>query len=160
MKSMLFSPALALLAALTFFACDASDQQDPLAAELDAAREATRKYQSFAAAQADGYTVQATGHRAGMGLHYLNPDLLDQTFEVGRPEILMYVEKSGGLELVGIEYATPIANLNSPPPAPAGFTGDADTWVVNTEFSLWTLHAWMWMENPHGLFNPHNPNIP
>lgn len=150
-----------LLALLTFAACDSNDDKDPLEVELDAVREATRKYESFAAAQADGYTVQATAHRTGMGFHYLNPNLLDQTFEASKPEILMYIEKSGGgMEFVGIEYATPIADLGNPPPAPAGFTGTTDEWVVNEEFSLWTLHAWIWLENPHGLFNGHNPNIP
>lgn len=153
--------SLLLLGALVLAACDSDSAPDPLAAELDLAREATRPFQSFAAAQAAGYTVRATEYRAGMGIHYLNPDLLDGTFEADKPEILMYVETAGGgMELVGLEYATPIADLGAPPPAPAGFTGSEDAWVVNDEFSLWTLHAWVWMENSHGLFSPHNPALP
>ena len=64
------------------------------------------------------------------------------------------------MELVAAEYATPIADLQNPPPAPSGFTGETDEWAVNSDFSLWTLHAWVWRENAHGLFAPHNPAIP
>ena len=148
----------ALLALLA--GCDAdAPAPDPLQAQLDAVRAATARYQDFAAAQADGYTVDATGYRTGMGHHFLNPALLDGTFEAERPELLMYVPVHGGMVLVGVEYATP-AGLASPPPAPEGFAGAADVWVINEEFGLWTLHLWNWLENPDGRFAPMNPRLP
>jgi hypothetical protein len=41
--------------------------------------------------------------------------------------------------------------------APEGFTGTDDVWDNNTAFQLWTLHAWIWLANPDGIFAPFNP---
>lgn len=32
--------------------------------------------------------------------------------------------------------------------------------VVNQAFDIWTLHAWVWKDNPAGIFYPTNPNVP
>lgn len=141
--------------------CDqGSPDADPAQRELAQLRTATEAFASFEAAMAAGYTVRATDHWTGMGIHYLNPDLLDDTFEPAKPEILMYVEQPGGtMEFVGVEYAVPV-DLDNPAPAPEGFTGDADAWVINEQFSLWTLHAWVVLDNPDGIFASHNPRVP
>lgn len=155
--------ALACCAALALLpACDSEDGgPTPVEAELSRVTEATRPLRDFSAAVAAGYSVQATDYFPHMGIHYLNPDLLDDRFEVERPEILVFVPTdAGGMDLVAVEYATPIADLGSPPPAPAGFAGTSDVWAVNEEFSLWTLHAWVWMENPDGVFASHNHMLP
>ena len=96
-----------------------------------------------------------------MGHHYLKATLLDGTFELEKPEVLLYApDENGKMQFVAVEYATPIEDLNNPPPAPEGFTGTEDVWEVNTEFSLWTLHAWVAMENPNGIFTSHNLLLP
>ena len=51
------------------------------------------------------------------------------------------------------------ADLESPPAAPSGFTGASNEGVINTTFSLWTLHAWIGMENPDGVFASHTPQL-
>ncbi len=71
----------------------------------------------------------------------------------------MYIERpEGGMQLVGVEYAVPV-DLDNPAPAPEGFTGDTDVWVINEEISLRTLHAWIWLENPDGVFAPFSPLV-
>lgn len=129
--------------------------------EVARLRAAIAKYHDIDKALADGYTVEFTGYRTQMGFHYLNPPLLDDQFEVERPEVLMYAPAAnGGLRFVGVEYAVPIVDLQNPPPPPEGFSGGADAWAVNQEFSVWTLHVWVGLENPEGLFAHHNPRLP
>jgi len=153
--------------ALALTGCDSEDNTPPYMLELDRLRAATDAFQDFNAAAPAGYAAEVINPATGdsyfpmMGVHYLNPNLLDDHFDVEHPEILIYLPHDDGhMELVAVEYATPIADLDAPPPAPAGFTGTADAWSINEDFSLWTLHAWVWMDNPSGVFAPHNPDVP
>ncbi|HLT46784.1 MAG TPA: hypothetical protein VK002_06100 [Rubricoccaceae bacterium] len=153
--------------ALALTGCDSEDNPPPYMLELDRLRAATDAFQDFNAAAPAGYAAEVINPATGdsyfpmMGVHYLNPNLLDDHFDVEHPEILIYLPHDDGhMELVAVEYATPIADLDAPPPAPAGFTGTADAWSINEDFSLWTLHAWVWMDNPSGVFAPHNPDVP
>lgn len=129
--------------------------------ELARLRAAVARYHNFEHAVADGYDVQLTEYRRQMGFHYVKLSLLDGAFDVANPEVLLYVPApNGGWRFVGVEYAVPIADLNNPQPAPEGFTGDADAWVINREFSVWTLHVWVGLNNPDGIFAPMNPRLP
>lgn len=75
--------------------------------------------------------------------------------------MLIYVnDPSGKMRLVAVEYGIPIEDLDNPPPPPEGFTGDHDVWKVDTEFSLWILHAWVVMKNPVEIFAARNPLLP
>ena len=95
-----------------------------------------------------------------MGFHYLNASLLDDKFEVEKPELLLYApDENNKLKFVAVEYAVPVEDLNNPPPVPEGFKGNDDVWEINTEFKLWTLHVWVKLENPDGIFAPHNPAL-
>ena len=94
-----------------------------------------------------------------MGFHYLKTGILDAAFDYARPELLVYANVPGktGLQLVAVEYAAPTNLLSTPP---AGFTGDVDQWDRNDQFGLWTLHAWVWMANPDGVFADTNVVLP
>jgi len=123
--------------------------------ELQEAKIATAKYNSFNQAIRDGY-VDINVIVPEMGYHYLKMDRLNATFEFDKSEILVYNrEENGQMKLVALEYAVPISLS---PDAPAGFTGDNDHWAVY-QGTLWTLHAWVWEPNPGGVFNPTNPNV-
>lgn len=127
--------------------------------ELARARAATARYHQLENALADGY-VDIDVVIPNMGHHYLNSGLLDAVFEVERPELLVYAERPNGtLKLVAVEYAVPRDPVN-PPPAPEGFTGDEDVWFPDTNFNLWTLHAWVWHGNPDGILSAFNPHVP
>jgi hypothetical protein len=61
------------------------------------------------------------------------------------------------LQLVAVEYAVP-TNLAAAPPE--GFDGKLDEWDRNDTFGLWTLHAWIWLPNPDGVFADTNSLLP
>jgi hypothetical protein len=141
--------------------CDDEESPDPTQTELNDLKHVVQSYASVDKAIQNGYDNEFTGYRAQMGFHYLKASLLDDVFEVKKPEVLMFApNESGQLKFVGVEYAVPIVDMNNPPPAPEGFTGSQDVWEINTEFKVWTLHVWVGLDNPHGIFAPHNPNLP
>lgn len=93
-----------------------------------------------------------------MGYHFMKSELMDATFEVRKPEPLVYEKlEDGSFRLVAVEYAVPIAL--SPNAAPEGFTGSGDVWTRNGVLGLWLQHAWDWKNNPAGVFNPTNPLV-
>lgn len=125
--------------------------------ELQQVRAATAKYRNIENAKKDGY-VDIEVDVENMGHHFMKPSLVDGTFDLKQPEILVYNKNhEGQQELVAAEYAIPL-DL-SPTVAPAGFAGTNDVWDHNTGFGLWLLHAWVWAYNPDGVFNPTNPTV-
>lgn len=125
--------------------------------ELALARASTAKYHNIQTALADGY-VDINLYIPNMGWHYLKESLADENFEIDKPELLVYAEKpNGGLRLVAVEYAVPLPLSSTPP---EGFIGSEDVWTENVGAGLWTLHAWVWLNNPNGVFAPFNPNVP
>ena len=140
---------------------DDSVSKEPWSQEVEQLIKAIAPYHDIDVAKEAGYDIDLTGYRTQMGHHYLKESLLDEHFEVEKPEVLLYAPNGEGkLQLVGVEYATPIADMGDPPPPPSGFTGDADTWAINTEFNVWTLHVWIELDNPNGIFVPMNPKLP
>ena len=123
--------------------------------ELALAKSSTAKYHDIERALADGYT-DLNLYIPNMGWHFLNPAYVDGNFEIDKPELLVYANKpGGGYRLVAVEYGVPLSF-----PTPDGFTGDEDVWSLNAGAGLWTLHAWVWLNNPDGVFHPHNTRVP
>lgn len=123
--------------------------------ELARVRQATARYYDVSQAEADGY-VDIGLFVSGQGYHYVNFSLIDDTFDLENPEILVYAPSpNGGLRLVAVEFAVPDSF-----PVPEGFFGDSDVWDDNLAFHLWTLHAWVWQGNPNGMFADFNPHVP
>lgn len=123
--------------------------------ELQQAKIATAKYNDLKNAIADGYS-DINVIVPHMGFHYMKSEYVDGTFEIDKPEILVYAPNpsSGRLQLVAVEYAIPNTF-----PEPGGFTGSDDVWDNNSTFGLWLLHAWVWKYNPNGVFSPMNPDV-
>jgi hypothetical protein len=93
-----------------------------------------------------------------MGYHFMKQKISMQLLKSGNQNCWCTTkDESGKFELVAIEYAVPLDLLPDGPPE--GFTGSADAWDHNTDFGLWTLHAWIWQFNPDGVFKPMNPNV-
>lgn len=125
--------------------------------ELALVRGAAARYHNVEDAKKDGY-VDINVVLPNMGRHLLKESLLDATFDAEHPELLVYTEEPGGhLSLVAVEYAVPLALSETPP---NGFPGGADQWFPDQVFKLWTLHAWVFRENPDGMFNPTNRRVP
>jgi hypothetical protein len=124
--------------------------------ELQQARAATARYRHLENAKKDGYgDIDVIVEN--MGYHYMKLDNVDATFDVRKPEILVYAKHDdGSYELVAVEYAVPLGLSVS---APEGFSGSMDVWDENHGFGLWLLHAWVWSYNPDGVFNSTNPLV-
>jgi len=122
--------------------------------ELQQARAATARYRDLKNAIKDGYT-NINVDVPNMGHHFMKASLVDATFDIRQPEILVYNGlDSGNPELVAVEYAIPIDQ-----PMPEGFTGSNDVWNGTSGFPLWLVHAWVWKFNPAGVFNWTNPDV-
>jgi hypothetical protein len=122
--------------------------------ELQQARAASARYRNINNAIRDGYTNIGVDVE-NMGHHYMRSDIVDGTFDIRQPEILVYNGREDGTqELVAVEYAVPLTF-----PKPEGFTGSADVWNGTSGFPLWLLHAWVWHYNPDGVFNWTNPLV-
>lgn len=143
-------------------ASDASFGPD-VAKDLAALRRVTAPYHDFATGKNAGWGTQITGcmtdpgGAGGMGFHYGNTDFIDGTAQVERPQLLLYEPESNGkLRLVAVEYIIPYtfhARSDTPPELFGRQFKQVDA------FQLWGLHAWVWKENPSGMFADWNPNV-
>lgn len=143
---------------------EAKGRNANLKSELQLVKKHTARFNSFDQAAKEGYAdplpFNPSPYIPNMGFHYINVGKIDGTFEMTEPEILLYVpNEDGELKLVGIEYAVPMALS---PEAPEGFSGYEDEWEANPNVAggSWTLHVWLYKDNPNGIFAPHNPNVP
>lgn len=138
-------------------ASSSHDRIPPAAlAQLEQVRHAAAKYFDVKAAEADGY-VDIGLDIGNMGLHFLNPALVDDgVFDPTKPEALVYQFDLQSYEyrLVAVEYVSPLTAR-----APEGFIGPADKWGRFGDM-FWTLHAWVYEFNPRGVFAPTNPRMP
>ena len=130
--------------------------------DLARLRAATAQFHQFDKAVAAGWSTKITGcmeqaGTGGMGFHYGNVGLIDGTVQADKPELLLYEpEKNGRLRLVAVEYIIPYA-IHSRDAAPPVLFGRP--FIRNDFFQLWGLHAWVWEENPSGMFADWNPRV-
>jgi hypothetical protein len=145
---------------------------------VPAAKKATASFRKLAVAKKAGYTLElkttpANGSVAciedptagGMGVHMVNPKLLDAAVGVETPEALVYSPERYGssLELVAVEYVVDRKAWRSAgnTTAPRLF-GRQFALITKNPFGLkpfYALHAWIWRKNPSGLLAPYNPEI-
>ena len=163
MRSKTLAIPVSIIFLMTFAVAAFGGATNPAALrELAAARKATAQYQNAELPTWDGAAggyVQASPRVPGMGYHYANFGLVDGTFDVTAPEILLYEDAGSGRRLVAVEY---IVISGAVPPD--GFTGTDDVWTSPPPEApfppgTWTLHAWLWQGNPDGIFAEFNPNI-
>ncbi len=126
--------------------------------EVQQLRDAAVNFTNFDEAFAAGWNQDVSGYVPGMGHHFLNEDYLDGTFDITKPEILLFLpvitNDSTEWVFVCAEYSVPIEF-----DMPEGFTGDKDVWEPNGPGTLHTLHCWIGLDNPDGIFNPTNSLI-
>jgi len=92
----------------------------------------------------------------GMGQHYVNMELLnDPAVDPLRPEALVYEADEGGkLKLVAVEWIVP--GTGNALETPKVYGRD---FHYNTDLGVWVLHAWIWSNNPSGMFEDWNPKV-
>jgi hypothetical protein len=144
-------------------------QDDRSWSALDDVRTATGPYHSLDTALADGFVPfdldggdNATcfeNEAGGMGVHYVRN--IDDTVSATDPEAMVYeLTPDGATRLVGVEYIVP-----------EEFVEDDDGSVVSLPSVLgqdfhkhsflpvYILHAWVWEENPSGVYADYNPVV-
>jgi hypothetical protein len=129
--------------------------------DLATVRQVTASFHNFDKATAAGWSAQITpcmdSPEGGMGFHYGNVALIDGTARVDQPELLLYEPESNGrLRLVAVEYIIPYT-FHSRDAAPPVLFGQEFQQV--DAFQLWGLHAWVWRNNPSGIFANWNPGV-
>ena len=147
-----------------------SDDSPSANALLAAVRAATAKYHDVSAAEAAGYQLGYKGVVTGcisnptagaMGYHYFNWTKMDDPSIVGDdPEVLVYhTGDDGTLVLGAVEWVVPKALWdaagNTAPPVVFGQT----LHILNPVLNWYVEHAWVWTENPSGMFADWNPNV-
>lgn len=133
--------------------------EDRVAATL-----ANAAFQDVAVAEDAGYasSIDTLGcfespELGGMGVHYIDGDLMDATVDITEPEALVYeLDATGAITgLVAHEYIVPVdAWTSSRPPRLFGMD-----FHRHPTLPLWVLHAWLWKDNPAGVFEDWNPAV-
>jgi hypothetical protein len=144
---------------------------------LEGSKPATARFHDTDAANAAGYTatvVDVAGKSCidqpgvgGMGVHLLNPTLLDANADATQPEALVYAPaENGKLKLAALEYIVfkqaweDVHGVNAAPPSLFG-----EPFLFNpapNRFGIpafYALHSWIWKPNPTGTFQPWNPRV-
>ena len=93
----------------------------------------------------------------GMGFHFGKPGIIDGTLNELEPEVLLYEPQKGGLQLVAAEFIIPYEFAPKEGPAPTLFGGREFTRFDDN--GVWGLHAWVFKNNPRGVFANFNPAV-
>jgi hypothetical protein len=130
---------------------------------LKSVRQATARFNSTTQAlragyQPDDHCVAVPG-LGGMGYHWVNEDLVGPFWDPREPQVLLYAPGRGGnLRLVGVEYIViDVPDIEQEHP----HFGDQPFDVGGTPIPdpHWSLHVWLYEDNPNGMFAPFNPNV-
>jgi hypothetical protein len=135
------------------------------------ARNATGEFRDIEAAKAAGYTVKVAdlagieciqSAEGTMGIHMLNPALLDDRIEETKPELLVYEPGfKGRMKLVALEYLVLEDAWKGSSP-PELFGKEFDLTPAGNRYGLpdfYALHAWIFRDNPSGDLAPYNPKV-
>lgn len=159
-KTLIILALVAVLALSLATAVQASTQS-----ELAKVRRATAQFHRTETAQAVGYDlVPGLDHCfdnpgvGAMGFHYIHTGILDTTVELLKPEAMVYAPgPNGKLQLAAVEYIVPDELWdaeNSELPSLMG-----QHFHLNEDLGVYVLHAWVWKNNPSGMFEDWNPNV-
>jgi hypothetical protein len=137
------------------------------------ARDATAAFNDPAAALAAGYDLLTDAADlacidqpgAGtMGIHYVKGSLVQAgTIDVARPQALVYERTpEGQLQLAAVEYVVLQAGWDVGHGTPPSLFGEEFMLTpADNRYGLpafYSLHAWIWKENPMGMFSMWNPS--
>ena len=140
------------------------------AGAFDSPKNSTARFHDVDKAKEAGYTVTvidkarlsciAQPGQGAMGIHLLNPTLLDDKIDADQPELLVYERRNdGSMKLVALEYLI-FQSLSHG--RPSLFGQDFDEIPANNRYGIpasWALHAWIWKPNPSGMLYAWNPRV-
>jgi hypothetical protein len=168
----------------TAFACG---QHQSEVSMTDPARSATAKYYDLTVAKKAGYSILADAagitciaepQMGAMGVHYVKGDLVkDPAIDATHPEAVVYApDRHGGLHLAALEYVVIKSDWDAKQPQPPRLgignpVAPAPPMLFGHEFNFtnapnryglppfYSLHAWVWKDNPAGTFEMWNPSV-
>jgi hypothetical protein len=187
LRTLALAGASAVLLMGQAVSASAHPQHEPSAVSFTGqARSATAKYHSLTVAKKAGYSILADTagitciadpHMGAMGVHYVKGDLVkDPAIDARHPEALVYApDGHGKLHLAALEYVVIKADWDAKQPPPSSYVGSRFTPVppmlFGHEFNFtdapnryglppfYSLHAWVWKNNPAGTFEMWNPSV-
>jgi len=153
-----------------------ANAEEPTKAELDAVRQALAKYEDPYVAVRDLYLstvgcvhydgTKMEGHmdypKGTMGVHFVNLTVQGPPDPM-KPNVLVYEPQADGkLKLVAVEWLVPLSAAKERPtilgqPFQGPMEGHEP--LIPKGFHHWDLHAWLFKDNPLGMFSPTNPDV-
>ena len=141
--------------------------------DVDAARNASAKFANLDLARAAGYGlfIDVNGKSCiampglgAMGFHYVNGNVVgDPGVNPLRPEAFVYAPVNGKLQLAALEYITIKSAWDAHHSSPPTLFGQPfQLTLAPNRFGLpdfYSLHAWLYKNNPAGMFMPWNPDV-
>ena len=152
-----------------------ANADDAQKAQLEAMRQALSKYEDPYVAVRDLYlsTVgcvhydgsKIEGHmdypKGAMGVHFVNLTVQGPPDPM-KPNVLIYEPDQGKLKLVAVEWLVPLTAAKERPSLLGQlFQGPMEGHepLIPQGFHHYDLHAWLFKDNPLGMFSPTNPNV-
>ena len=152
----------------------AGQSHESLRVSLAAVRAATAPYRDLSRAKAGGYALftDAAGiacianpPAGAMGIHYVNGTRVGSgTIDALKPQALVYQPmEDGRLRLVAVEYIAFQQAWDASHSAPPMLFGQPFMLTAApNRFGIpafYSLHAWIWKDNPRGMFAMWNPRV-
>ena len=149
---------------------------EPYKAQLDALRTSLGKYQDYKTAVRDLYLstvgcVHYSGEKmphhmeypkGAMGVHFVNLTVQGAPDPM-KPNVLIYEPVGKELKLVAVEWLVPLTADTKQRPSLFGqtFMGPMEGHepLIPKEYVHYDLHAWLFKNNPLGMFAPTNPDV-
>jgi hypothetical protein len=176
MRHFTFVLVMVTVIATTLFASSTASaaSQDSWQHDLVAVKSATARYHSMEQAKQAQYGIlrDAAGiacidnpGMGAMGIHYVNGALVGSgKIDALHPQALVYEPMADGrLSFVAVEYVTFQQQWDATHSAPPTLFGQDFMLVpAPNRFGLpafYALHAWIWRDNPSGMFAMWNPQV-
>jgi len=150
--------------------------EEPHKAQIEALRKAMEKYKDYKVAVRDLYlsTVgcvhysgeKMAGHmeypKGAMGVHFVNVTIGGAPDPM-KPNVLIYEPVGKELQLVAVEWLVPLKADTKERPSLFGrrFDGPMEGHepLIPQQYVHYDLHAWLFKNNPLGMFMPTNPDV-
>ena len=149
---------------------------EPDKAQIDALRKSLEKYQDYKVAVRDLYLstvgcVHYSGEKiahymeypkGAMGVHFVNLTVRGAPDPM-KPNVLIYEPVGKKLKLVAVEWLVPLTPDTKERPSLFGqpFMGPMEGHepLIPKDYVHYDLHAWLFKNNPLGMFSPTNPDV-
>ncbi len=99
----------------------------------------------------------------GMGVHFLNGQLIGPKLDPSKPQVLIYEPVGDKLQLVAAEWFVPAEAVGKTTPTIFGqalggpMAGHKP--IMPDGLVHYDLHVWLWKNNPAGTYSPTNPDV-